>query len=105
MRRSAEKLILTLLKPRPGERVLDIGCGDEVITSPFTFFATAGCIVRTGAKPVFVDIDPRTYNINPELIETAITEKTQAIIPVHLFGQMADMAPIMAVAGAWRILS
>jgi dTDP-4-amino-4,6-dideoxygalactose transaminase len=77
---------------------MDIGAGDEIITTPFTFFATVGCISRTGAKAVFVDIDAKTFNMNPELIESAVTEKTKAIIPVHLFGQMADMDPIMEIA-------
>jgi len=82
---------------------LDIGQGDEVITTPFTFFATVGCISRTGAKPVFVDIDPRTYSIRPDLIEQSVTEKTKAIMPVHLFGQMADMDPIMEIAAKYNL--
>jgi len=82
---------------------LDIGAGDEVITTPFTFFATVGCITRTGAKPVFVDIDPRTFNIDPVLIESAVTENTKVIMPVHLFGQMADMDPIMEIANKYNL--
>lgn len=82
---------------------LDIGHGDEVITTPFTFVATTETIVLLGAKPVYVDIDPATYNINPSHIESAITSKTKAIIPVHLYGQAADMDPIMEIARKHRL--
>ncbi|MFQ5413034.1 MAG: DegT/DnrJ/EryC1/StrS family aminotransferase [Phycisphaerae bacterium] len=77
---------------------LGIGPGDEVIVPTFTFFATAGCVARVGAKPVFVDIDARTFNIDPDRVEAAITDRTRAIIAVHLFGQCAEMDAIRRVA-------
>jgi dTDP-4-amino-4,6-dideoxygalactose transaminase len=77
---------------------LDIKPGDEVITTPFTFFSTAGSVARLGARPVFVDVDPGSYNIDPSGIEEKITEKTRAIIPVHLFGQAAQMKVVTEIA-------
>lgn len=82
---------------------LGVGTDDEVIVPSFTFFATASMAVLLGAKPVFVDIDPKTYNINPALIEAAITKKTKAIIPVGLFGQCADMDAINSIATKYGI--
>jgi len=84
-------------------KALGIGPGDEVITTSFTFIATAEVITNCGAKPVFVDIDPKTFNIDPSKIEKAITKRTKAIIPVHLFGQMADMPEIMRIAKKYKL--
>lgn len=77
---------------------MGIGPGDEVIVPSFTFFATAGCVSRLGARPIFVDVDPETYNTTAEYIEPAITKKTKLVIPVHLFGQCAEMGPILKLA-------
>ncbi len=83
-------------------RALDVGPGDEVITTPFTFFATAGTIHNVGATPVFVDIDPATFNISVDAIAAAITPQTKAIVPVDLFGQVAPMERIAGIAAAFR---
>lgn len=85
-------------------RVFDIGSGDEVITVPFTFMATVETICLAGAKPVFVDIEPKTFNIDVNKIEKAITKKTRAIMPVHLYGQSADMDPIIGLAKRYNLV-
>jgi dTDP-4-amino-4,6-dideoxygalactose transaminase len=86
-----DALILTLA-------ALGVGAGDEVVTSPFSFFSTASCAYKVGARPRFVDIDPVTFNLDPERVEAAVGPRTRALLPVHLFGQCADMEPLIELA-------
>jgi dTDP-4-amino-4,6-dideoxygalactose transaminase len=87
----SDALLLSLM-------ALGVGPGDEVVTTPFTFVATVGAVVRLGARPIFVDIDPSTFNLNPSLLESALSDRTRAIIPIHLFGLAADLGPITEIA-------
>jgi dTDP-4-amino-4,6-dideoxygalactose transaminase len=87
----SDALLLSLM-------ALKVGPGDEVITSPYTFFATVGAILRLGAKPVFVDIDPQTFSLNPALLDGVLTPRVKVLLPVHLFGQCSDMKAIQALA-------
>src|SRR5204862_209421 len=89
---------------RAKQQLLDVGAGDEVITTPFSFFATASAIARLGARPVFVDIDPLTYNLNVDQIAAAITACTKVVLPVHLYGQMAEMDRIVELCGAKNLI-
>ena len=92
----SDALLLSLM-------ALNIGPGDEVITTPFTFVASVGAVVRLGARPVFLDIDPETFNMNPSLVEAALSNRTRAIIPIHLFGLSADLDPIMEIANRHNV--
>lgn len=87
----SDALLLSLM-------AMEVGPGDEVITSPYTFFATVGAIQRLGARPIFVDIDPKTFNLNPALVDGALTPKVKVLLPVHLFGQCSEMTPFKALA-------